>query len=435
MQENPAKTIKPYTQYFKGSAAVYRNALPQFNNELVDIMSLSGNDDNIAYECLDHLLNAKTFSRTIEVDFDADTALSHLYFEARNIRKSKGHQVLGLGYPLLISKPEKDLIALPLFIWPLSLDVTKKKGEWMLNYSSEVPVRLNPYFPHFMMMNFGIDIEPDIQQYFGKAINAEKLAGFCNYLANTLNFQIKSQQVSLMPCPGTSELDSLTNQDTLNWSGIIGNFPHIPSQSNSERINEILALEAPVLDNHHFSTKLLDPWQSSATAGTRDNFITLVEGAPGTGKSHLLKHFATNALANGGKCLIVSEHISALQSIQKSLLSLQLGDLTFLLRDEISDKVLLSEVIKARAKGKQAQIEEMPQALRVLLDRLQRRKETLDAKYSASRKAVFGEKDFAETLGLFLESSQLEPKELLNSYLEENDFNFTEDELENILKA
>ncbi|KAA3623208.1 MAG: hypothetical protein DWQ02_24840, partial [Bacteroidetes bacterium] len=64
-----------------------------------------------------------------------------------------------------------------------------------------------------------------------------------------------------------------------------------------------------------------------------------------------------------------------------------------------------------------------------------RRKETLDAKYSASRKAVFGEKDFGETLGLFLESSQLEPKELLNSYLEENDFNFTEDELENILKA
>ncbi len=435
MQENPAKTIKPYTQYFEGTAAVYRNALPQFNIELVDIMNLSGNDDNMAYECLDQLLHAKAFSRAIEVNFEVDTALNHLYFEARNIRRGKGHHILGLGYPLLISKQEDDLIALPLFIWPLSIEVTKKKGEWTLEYPSERPVRLNPYFPHFMMMKFGINIEPDIQQYFGTAINAERLAGFCNYLANNLNFQIKSQQVSLMPCPGTIELDSYTDQDSLHWSGIVGNFPHIPPQSNSERINEILTLAPPVLNNHHFSTNLLDPWQSSAAAGTRNNFITLVEGAPGTGKSHLLKHLATNALANGGKCLIVSDHIAALQSIQKSLLSNQFGDLAFLLRDEVSDEVLLSEVIKARAKSKHPQVEEMPQTLRVLLDRLQRRKETLDAKYLASRKSVFGEKGFAETLGLFLESSQLEPKELLNSYLEENDFNFTEDELENILNA
>lgn len=435
MQDNPAKTIKPYSQYFKGTAAVYRNALPQFNNELIDIMSLSVNDNNMAYECLDHLLNAKGFTRAIEVNFDVDTAMGHLYFEARNNRKNKGHHILGLGYPLLISKQEKDLIALPLFIWPLTLEVTKKKGEWTLKYPSERPVRLNPYFPHFMMMKFGIDIEPDIQKYFGSAINAEKLAGFCNYLANRLNFHIKSQQVSLMPCPGASELDSFTGQDTLHWSGIIGNFPHIPPQSKSDQINEFLTLTAPTLGNHHFSTELLDPWQSSVTENARNNFITLVEGSPGTGKTHLLKHFATNALANGNKCLIVSEHIAALQSIQKSLLSDQLGDLAFLLSDEISDKVTLGEVIKARAKSKTAPVEEMPQELRVLLDRLQRRKETLDAKYKASRQQVFGEKGYAETLGLFLESSQLEPKELLNSYLEENDFSFTEAELDGILDA
>ncbi len=435
MEDNPARTIKPYSQYFSGKAAVYRNALPHFNNDVIDITSLSDNEKEVAYQCLESMLNVTAFNRSIIVNYGIDEGLKHLYFESRNIRRNKGLHTLGFGFPLFISKQDKELLSLPLFIWPLSLEVTKKQGTWNLAYPAERPVRINPYFPHFIMMKYGIDIEGDLRELFQAPINASKLAGFCNDLTNTLDLNMTSQQVSLMPCPETNELDNLVRQDALQWSGVLGHFPFIPPQNKNDDINQFLRLSPKELTGHDFSTRPLDPWQASATAWSRENFITLVEGSAGTGKTHLLKHFVTNTIANGGKCLIVSEYIAALQAIQRSLSAQQFDNLLFLLSDELSDQVLLREVIKAKAKGKNPAAAEMPQSLRVLLDRMERRKGHLESQYRASRKPVFGDKGFAETLGLYLESSQLEPKELLNSYLNENDFTFEESEMDKVLNA
>ncbi|MCB0651010.1 MAG: hypothetical protein KDC85_07020 [Saprospiraceae bacterium] len=435
MKDNPAQIIHSYAQYFAETGAVYRNALPHFNNGVIDFTTLSSEGSLLAYELLESMLAARNFSKEVSVDFQVDEELIHLYFESRNAQKNKGQQVLGLGYPLLISQQDNELVSLPLFIWPLTLESFKKQGVWKFEYQTERPVQLNPYFPYFMRTKYGMDIEPDLQEYFGSKIDAEKLALFCNHLASSIQLEITSQQVSLTACPGTNELDCFTEQGALQWSGVLGNFPFLPTENNLKNLNEYLVQKPVELTNHDFGTEWTDPWQASAAAMTKNNFITLVEGPSATGKTHLLRHLASNALANEGKCLIVSSHIAALKAIQQSFASYQFDELLLLLRDEITDKVLLSELIKARAKGKFPAATDMPKDLRISLDRMQRKKESMEARYRASRKKVFGDNNWAETLGLFLEASQLEPKELLNSHLDEQDFHFNETELEQIIIA
>jgi hypothetical protein len=435
MKENPGQMIKPYSAYFSGAAAIYHNALPHFNNGVIDITTLGEDGTQLAYECIDRLLSSNAFSREIEVDFKTNDVLSHLFFEAKNVQKNKGQQTLGFGYPLFIGQQNNELVFVPLFIWPFQIEASNKQSNWKLKYLEDRPAKLNPYFAHFMMLNFGKNVVEDLTEQFNGGINTEKLASFCNQLAEDHHWEINSQQVSVMPCPPTEALECFYDQGAIQWSGVLGNFPFIPPQNETSKISEYLRQQPEELNNHSFGMGQLDPWKASALANIEKQFITVVEGATGSGKTHLLKYLTTNALANGSKCLIVSEHLEPLKDLQQNFSVNKFEALLFLLRDEINDKVLLSELLKARAKSKSPAGRDMPADYRILSDRLYREKQKMEARYKASRKKVFGNKNWAETVGLFLEASQLEPKELLNSHLDELDYKFTKKELEEIVVA
>lgn len=435
MKVHPVNALKPYSQYFTRAADIYRQALPHSNNDVIDITRVTENGVDFALEFLNSLLTDTTFTKPLATDFHLNRQLGSLYFESRNQQKNKGRQVTGFGFPMYIGQDEEQLVSIPLFIWSMQIDAGSKPNIWTIHRQAGNTIRLNPFFSHFMMMKYEKNIEDLIRSQFGNKINAANLAIFCNQLAEELELEINSQQVSIMPCPSTEMLDQFHDCAGIQWSGIIGNFPFVPAKRDTENISNILS-EAPVVINYHnYGIGKLDPWQATALAKINDSFITLVEGGSGTGKTHLLKHLATKALANNGKCLIVSKHIPVLRAIQQELAQTNAEELTFLLRDETTDRVLLSELLKAKSKLKIQPAEEPDTAFRVLSDRLFRKQQLMEARYQASRQKVFGDKTWAETVSLFLESNQLEPKELLSSYLDEQDFKYEEAELEAIVKG
>lgn len=89
MKDNPAQIIHSYAQYFAETGAVYRNALPHFNNGVIDFTTLSSEGSLLAYELLESMLAARNFSKEVSVDFQVDEELIHLYFESRNAQKIK----------------------------------------------------------------------------------------------------------------------------------------------------------------------------------------------------------------------------------------------------------------------------------------------------------------------------------------------------------
>ncbi len=406
---------------------IYKNILPLLPNSL-DITSLDQEEHPIAYQWIAQLLNQGQMQLDIQPPLGLSAKLQHLFFTNRNYERTKGFPLLGFGYPILIWSDGTDKIAAPLFIWQIQVEPTPNlHSSWLFSHQKEHRVVPNRMLSAFFKTHCEADIATLLESVVrsGK-INASALVACCNELSRLLGVENNNQSISIAACPDSARLENLYQTGLIHWAGIVGLYP--PQTDLSSPVH--LAIEKSEIKHqgHEFGLIALDSYQASAVQNIVQQNISLITGGSGTGKTHTLIYWLTNALSNGKRCLLVSENMGSLRHIQAMLAQLNLGAYHFLLRDGFVDKPILLDMLRAIANTETFPPDFDKTNYQTALDKCNRLKKRLEEQYASVKQNIFGPYNWTELVGRFLRSNRVEGKELLSSQLNNQDFKFDYEE-------
>ncbi len=413
--------------------AIYRRALAT-GHLRIDLARLDSRGLDFAHAWLDQLLKTQVIEQVVSAGFEENQQLKHLYFEARNQERLQGNPALGFGYPLLVLREKGQRITAPLFVWGLRLEPSPNRAEsWLFTRPAGFPVRYNEWLARLLQERYGYEAAPLLKRVVrDNEITAAELLRCVKELSEALDLRGRFDNPGIRDAPGEEELEGMADPGELCWSGLIGLFP--PPWEDKEEQAPPDPSVVPYT-GHAFGLPTLDPHQATARRLALTQRIACVEGAPGAGKTRLLLHLLINGLSNGRKTLVVSRSLSALRELQERLAGAGVNQFNFLFRDEVQDKGLLLEMLKAAAEGGGMPLHFDQEHYRILLDKSKRLLSRLDEQYSAVRRPVFGRHTWTETVGLFLQNHREEGKELLSSQLQAADFAFHYDEYEMLSAA
>lgn len=415
---------------------IYSEAFPDKVNG-IDITELASDDSYFTFNWLDQLLHVGEIERSFRpADFHLKQQISQLYFESRNLEKTKGQRSLGFGYPLFYHVQKERIVVAPVFIWRGKLEPhPNKRDTWNITRQLTDPIHYNHFLDHYLKDQFEVDMtDRFIQLCSDGLISAKELANLCRELSEKLPLGFSNLKVEIRPFPELSEFTKLGDGGMI-WSGIFGLFP---PQMNFEQIDiEEKDSKEPTNDVPSKSEYLwgmldLDPFQATVVQQLQALEKAIVEGGIGTGKTHLLTYLLSNAATNGLRSLVISPSLPTLKEIQNTLSGLGLEHYQFLLRDLDEDIRVALKILKAKANSKKEVIVFDEDQFRLLDGRLKREHQKLESYYQAIKKRTFGTLNWTETVGEFLNSNQLEGKELLNSQLSPGDFQFNFEEFETL---
>lgn len=388
----------------------------------LDLMSLADIEESAPHELIEMVLERKKLPLSLRTNEEQNQLFWNLYSEQKTQEKLKGYRPVGLGYPMIHWQEEGETRAAPAFIWPLRLEPSLYRANgWEIYVSNPDPCRVNARLLQWLNQN-GTDHNLDD---FPPHPGAGDLSRIIQELSLSLNLDNDSQSLAITPAPDPEQLQALESEKSLLWSGVIGLFPAL---FVSEETAEAPVSESVPVAGHNFGLLPQDPYQASALAAARSQSLTWVEGLAGTGKTHLLTQIVSMALANSQKCLVVSPSMANLTEIQNKLAKLGVQQLLYLIRNPETETGMLLDFLRAMAEGVRSLPDLDTSQFKIYLDRCEREKRKLDERYAAVRKPVFGPYDWAETVGLYLESNRKVGKELLNMQLYTQDFEFNDSE-------
>ena len=373
-----------------------------------------------------HLLNNQEIQIQVDPDHQTNPTLHHFLFEQQNQRNHHGTMGLALGYPLIFQNHQGNVQVLPVFIWPLSLRPASRDNQvwWVKSAPDSIPT-LNPV----LVEQFSEKVETlDPSKYLSIENTYEDLA---KLLGTNI---ISADEKVWLTFPDLSTLAPKESERLLYPSAVFGLFPS--SFSNRKPLHQIDPPplgKADITWRHHISHQDLDPSQQSTLNYFYESELTLVTGAAGTGKTHLVKSLIVNALSNQKKTLVISNRPSTIQKIQKDLEQLGISHLSYWLRNHQSDADILPRLLKSPLKPKRIWTNEQP--LRNWLrkiDEFQQFKDRQDQAFRAARTPIFGPMDWAQTLGLYLKTAERASRALLGIQLKAQDFRLNIEEFTHI---
>lgn len=419
---------------------IYQSALP-YTADRVDLFLLDRNRAFFAKEWLNQLLNEGHLDVEVNATFQAADKLKHLFFEARNRERMEGKKVIGFGYPLVLFADKEDFIAAPLLIWQINLEPNANRvNTWTLRHNESHQIAVNQVLLEKLQTLYELDFSDVlIPATKGKNITKRLLAEVCESMAAKMGLGISGNKPTVEAIPEVENMDSLAGKGSLLWSGVLGVFPpqKVKSYAQERSLSPIDIPEETTAkaEGHPFCILNNTPQQEEALATIFQNQKTLVEGSSGTGKTHLITGLISNALSNGKKCLVVSDKVVTLKQIQQALDKQGIQQQHFLMKDALNDKSLLLEILKAIVNSKPTIKNFNQDNFNVVLNKCYRKKEQLDEHYSSVRTSTFTGLNWTDTVGLFLKNNRIEGKELLSSQLQQQDFQYTETEFEEIKAA
>ncbi|MBL7796196.1 MAG: PhoH family protein [Saprospiraceae bacterium] len=432
---NEGKTTRsvPAPPVYSDKAQAWLKTLPD-SLDRADLFAL--NDGDFAIKSVRELLEKPRFELLLEATHPASLWLNHFFFESKNLEKVFGTRNLGIGYPMVLAKLGGYEVSAPLFIWQIQLEPHAQHPDQWNVQRTEAQFVL-PNYPLFHLIDTlrGTDFTKRAEKLIGNGfINTSALAEITDGVRMSLSLTEEGLALGVQPCPSKDELAHVQAEGQLRWSAVAGIFPTLPRTTITQ---------APVVDpnqpnglewQHGLTLPALDPSQREVLKAAQQNTLTVVEGASGTGKTYLVSALAINALANGKKCLVVSKSINALRKAQKPLLEKGFGDVSFVLRDIVSDQLMLADMLRMASENK-AKVAFDGEMYKTVLNRTLREHRKLDGAWEALHQPVFGKLNFSETVGLFLKANRTEGKELLLTQLNPADFLYTKDEYDGIVAA
>ncbi len=125
-----------------------------------------------------------------------------------------------------------------------------------------------------------------------------------------------------------------------------------------------------------------------------------------------------------------------LKAIQALLEIDGFSSLNFLFQDAYNDFELWKNILIARLREKNKNTpNKEDKSYQILLHEYLRLKRKMDAAYQSTRVHIYGRQNWEEIAGLFLKYNQQEEWQLLDSYLQADDFSFEEKELDKMIDA
>ncbi len=423
----------PAPPAYSGDALTWLKTLPN-SLDRADLYAL--NDNEFATKCISALVENKHFDLPVKATHPATIWFNHFYFEAKNREKVFGTKNLGVGYPLVFAQLGGYTLNAPLFLWQIQLEPhAQHPDEWtVLKTENQFIVPNYPLF-HLIDTLKGTNYSAGARKLAeNNELNASTLGNLAGAIREALNLEEEGLPLSVQPCPTDDELKKAVEKGQLRWSAVAGIFPVLPRTTVT--VAPVVAPDLPAdLEWKHALTMLpLDPSQRSVLEAVQKNALTVVEGASGTGKTYLISAIVINALSNGKKCLVVSKSINALRRAQKFLLEHGFGDVSFVLRDTVSDHMMLADMLRMAAENK-AKVNFNEEVFKTALNKTLREKGKLDQAWRDLHKPIFGALNFTETVGQFLRANRTEGKELLLSQINLADFLFNKDEYDGIEAA
>lgn len=374
------------------------------------------------------LLRDEEIDLSVEVEQVANLTLHHLFFEQQNQRQSSRTREIALGFPLVFRLQNKSLEALPVFIWPLKLRPAPRDiNQWRVKTTPDFRPILNPVLQEQFEAQLA-GLQPD--EWLASEKPFVELAALLSleYLA--------PESDEWQAYPDFSKLQDLEAPGLLYPTAVLGLFPaEYAFHQDLPRIDVPPLGKADITWRHHISHLDLDPSQQAALNHFYESETTLVTGAAGTGKTHLVKSLVVNALSNQKKTLLISNRPTTIQKIQEELEQLDLSHLSYWLRNPQSDAGILPRLLQFPLQPKQLWSGEPP--LRAWLrraDEYQQFKDRQDNAFRAARTPIFGPMDWAQTLGLYLKTAEQGGRALLGIQLQAQDFKLNIEEFTAISK-
>lgn len=418
--------------YFDRSTwRIFKNLLSADRAKL-DLDALDDRQLTIGSSLLEKFISGKSFKLTLKPATRPAELLQHLFFESKNNERLNGVNTLALGFPLFVQQRE-ELIAAPLLLWRLRLEPgSRPNGEWTLSRTAGEQIDINPYLIAYFREAYQHDFLPLYEQHFKDGIiSGQELIHLCQQISVQLELGQDISQVNLAKALDKNTIPSLPECGEIYWSGAISTFPNeaqaVLFSQKDEKADESGDF------GHPFVFYPQNPEQATAWMRIRKHPISLISGQAETGKTQTATNLLINGLSNKKKCLLVSSKMSSLLLLQKRLDQSGIAKLTFLLRDAVQDSTLFLEILKSIFQSKAPELPYFEEkAYQMAVDKALRIRQKLDQAYAHSRKPVFYDQSWVNTLGRYLKSSKLEGKEMLSAQLTPQDYSFTTSEYERL---
>ena len=395
----------------------YTQAIPNSN-------SCSDWTQIAALDWQEQLLQHQAVALHTPKDLAINKTIHHFFFEQQNHKKTQHRSNLFMGFPLLFFRRKEKLHSLPVFLWPMEIRPANQNREtwWCQSPPDSRPI-----------------LNPSIQDFFSfesSALSPQKIiqdVHLLKELSQELGVSFHENE-TWQPFPKITSLPLSTDTTSLYPGLILGLFPtdHLLSKPSTP-IEPVPLGKADIQWWHHLSHRDLDPTQQAALNHFYENPLTLVSGAAGSGKTHLVNNLVINALSNHKKTLLVTNRISTIFQIQETLERLSIDRLGYWLRNPQTDADLLPKLLQQPLKANRIWTNE--QKLRHWLrnvDEFQQFKSRQDGAFSAARRSAFGPMNWAQTLGLYLKSSEHGNRALLSIQLNPQDFKLNLEEFTQI---
>jgi hypothetical protein len=430
MPETNIPTANTHSSAYSGAALEWLNAQPSPPTRA----DLSAVSPDLAIRLIHELLDNRPFELPVQPSHPASDWVNHFYFEARNREKVFGSKNLYVGYPFVIARLGGQEVCAPLFLWQVSLEPSQQHADnWSVQRGQAFRVQPNyPFFHLLDALNHSNFSEKAESAASGNKLDVARFGEVCEAVRQRLGIAEDGLPLSIQPF---ERWEGERCSSRLLWAAVMGIFPSLPRTLVTQPPSVAPNLPAESAEwAHSFTLLPLDPSQRSVLQSVQRDALTVVEGASGSGKTYLISAIAMNALSNGKKCLVVSKSINSLRRAQKFLLEKGLGDLSFVVRDLESDKLMLADMLRMTADSK-AKANHNPEMFKTVLNKTQREQGKLDRSWAEIHRPFFGNLNFSETVGRFLRANRTEGKELLLSQLNHSEFAFSVEEYEEIVAA
>lgn len=416
--------------------SIYQNALPYYLDR-VDACLLEESGEQFAEQWVEKLLKGRL---EIQVNAGSQSAenLRHLYFESKNLERTRGPKTFGFGYPFFVDTHESELMIAPVFIWHLTIEPSQNRvNSWIIRHDDSHPVLPNYKLIRHLQKNYDVEILEHFENLaMLKKINKGTLTKTLEQLAERTEVKNNTVSTGISLCPRIDEIGALAKVGNINWSGVFSLFPpqSVHATEAESKPEEAFSpaskpMEEDVGIFHYLPS---DPYQASVTETAYREKITVVEGESTSGKTQAIANLLINGLLNGQKCLVVSERVPSLVKAQAMLAATGINQFNFLLKDAQYDKAIILEMLRVSATGATRLIHHNESDFQVKWNQYLRTKSQLDGHYQAVQRKIFGDYNWTETVGLFLASNREEGKELLSSQLNTYEFEFNYEEFEKL---
>jgi hypothetical protein len=403
----------------------YLEAFP-FTPSVIDVCLLESDEREFALRLAGQMLGG-SMDTSFQSHSQSEEKLHHIHFASRIQERIGGQRCAGIGFPLFVYKEDDSIRLAPLFIWRLSLDPDPHRPHfWSLRAVDGYGPTLNPLL--FSLFEAEAPLPP-LPWQPGQTPSAQAIGDYGKKLAQWLETEWQEEWITPYPVPPLEALGELAEQRVILPCMVMGAFrPAFPAAEAWQMDEKVLEPNA-AFEFSHFTPQQATAWERAHTSA-----YTLIENENDAHTQQWVLNLVNAALANGERCLLVSDRLNRLSRIQAKLDALGLDNLAFLLKDLRQDTYLLNELLKGRSEMEEAPVAFAQNDYNVSLAKSIRYKEKLEQAFQALQKPLLGPYAWTQIVGLYLKSAAIEGKELLSGQLATNDFSFEYEEYE-ALKA